>query len=133
MRVCFSAKLSDMASDARAAKTRPHYYRIQLNAIGPLTNWALVVNMLSLHTIIPPCLLLCAVIEALQLPPFPEFKINSDIVPRDQRSRTFADIRIGNGLIDWEPYDLDIQKYPIIEVIIPSDYSNSYRLLGKIY
>jgi hypothetical protein len=56
------------------------------------------------------------VAKAFELPPFPELAINPDILPVDPESRTFADIRLGSGLVDWEPYELEMQKYPILEV-----------------
>lgn len=50
----------------------------------------------------------------IKLPEYPPFDINPDILPRGQNdARTFADIRIGEGLIDWQPYDLDVASVPL--------------------
>lgn len=61
-----------------------------------------------------------AAICALQLSPLPPFEINPDILlkdPVDLDSRTFADIRIGDGLVDWIPYDLDIHSHSPLEAL----------------
>jgi hypothetical protein len=72
-------------------------------------------------------LLFCSLVSAIDVFFFQELVVNPDILPREPNQRTFADIRIGNGLVDWEPYDLDILRVPLVdEVPLPMTFHYIY-------